>query len=238
MNFEEFKEIFLLELKEINEKINESQIKKFFKYMNLLKEWNEKINLTSIIDEKEIITKHFIDSLTINKYLKNKSNIIDVGTGAGFPGIPIKILNDKLQVDLLDSLNKRINFLNEVVVKCELDKINNIHSRIEDFANQNREKYDVATSRAVARLVILLEYLLPVVKTGGYCICMKGNKANEEIEEAKNALKILGGEIEKVDRFILPGTDYERSIIIVKKIKETNLKYPRKAGIPAKKPLI
>lgn len=238
MEYKDFKDIFLKELEEINETAKEEQIEKFYKYMKLLQEWNEKINLTAIIEDKEIITKHFIDSITINKYLKDKDNIIDVGTGAGFPGIPIKIINQDLEVKLLDSLNKRINFLNEVIKECNLEKIDTIHSRIEDFAMNNKEKYDVATSRAVARLVVLLEYLLPVVKKDGICICMKSNKADEEIKEAQKALEILGGKIEKVEKFNLPGTDNERTIIIVRKIKSTPKNYPRKAGIPVKKPLI
>ncbi len=238
MEYNDFEKIFFQEVEKIDEKINVSQIKKFYQYMNLLKEWNKKINLTAIVEEKEIITKHFIDSLTINKYLNKENNIIDVGTGAGFPGIPIKIINENLEVDLLDSLNKRINFLNEVIKECHIEKINTIHSRIEDFAIKNREKYDVATSRAVARMSVLLEYLLPVVKKDGICICMKSNKADEEIKEAKKALEILGGKIEKIEKFNLPGTDYERSIIIIRKIKSTPKNYPRKAGIPAKNPLI
>ncbi len=238
MEYEKFKKIFKEEIEKINEPIKEEQIKKFYEYMLLLKDWNEKINLTAITDEKDIIIKHFIDSLTINKYLKDNEKVIDVGTGAGFPGIPIKIINDKINMDLLDSLNKRINFLNEVKEKCEIENINCIHSRIEDFAIKNREKYDVATSRAVAKLAVLLEYLLPVVKKDGICICMKSNKAEEEINEAQKALEILGGKIEKTEEFLLPGTDIERTIIIVRKIKNTPEKYPRKAGIPSKKPII
>ena len=238
MEYEEFKKIFKEEIEKINEPIKEEQIKKFYEYMVLLKDWNEKINLTAITEEKDIIIKHFIDSLTINKYLKDNEKVIDVGTGAGFPGIPIKIINDKINMDLLDSLNKRINFLNEVKEKCEIDNINCIHSRIEDFAIKNREKYDVATSRAVAKLAVLLEYLLPVVKKDGICICMKSNKAEEEINEAQKALEILGGKIEKTEEFLLPGTDIERTIIIVRKVKNTPEKYPRKAGIPSKKPII
>ena len=238
MEYEKFKKIFKEEIEKINEPIKEEQIKKFYEYMLLLKDWNEKINLTAITEEKDIIIKHFIDSLTINKYLKDNEKVIDVGTGAGFPGIPIKIINDKINMDLLDSLNKRINFLNEVKEKCEIENINCIHSRIEDFAIKNREKYDVATSRAVAKLAVLLEYLLPVVKKDGICICMKSNKAEEEINEAQKALEILGGKIEKTEEFLLPGTDIERTIIIVRKVKNTPEKYPRKAGIPSKKPII
>lgn len=238
MEYEEFKKIFKEEIEKINEPIKEEQIKKFYEYMLLLKDWNEKINLTAITEEKDIIIKHFIDSLTINKYLKDNEKVIDVGTGAGFPGIPIKIINDKINMDLLDSLNKRINFLNEVKEKCEIENINCIHSRIEDFAIKNREKYDVATSRAVAKLAVLLEYLLPVVKKDGICICMKSNKAEEEIKEAQKALEILGGKIEKTEEFLLPGTDIERTIIIVRKVKNTPEKYPRKAGIPSKKTII
>ena len=177
--------------------------------------------------------------MTINKYLEENINIIDVGTGAGFPGIPIKISKQNLNVTLLDSLNKRINFLNTVVDELKLENINCIHGRAEEFARmkQKRESYDVATSRAVANLNVLAEYLLPFVKIGGKCICMKGPNIEEEIENSKNAIKILGGKIEKVEEFSLPKTDIKRTIILIRKEKITPALYPRKAGIPSKSPL-
>ena len=219
--------------------IDELKSKKFEKYKDLLLEWNNKINLTAITDEKEIILKHFIDSCTILKYIENNQKIIDIGTGAGFPGIPLKIMNETLDITLVDSLNKRINFLNEVIKELELKDIKAIHSRAEDLGRDNnyREKYNVATSRAVANLSTLLEYLMPFVKVGGICICMKGPNIEEELNEAKNAIKELSGKIEEVYNFKLPNSDIERNIIIVRKIDKIKLKYPRKAGIPAKEPI-
>ena len=223
----------------INEVFNEKQIEKFFNYMNLLLEWNEKINLTAIVEEDDIILKHFIDSITINKYLKNDNKIIDVGTGAGFPGIPISIINEEKQITLLDSLNKRVIFLQDVIDKINLKNVNAIHSRAEDFGKNKdyREKYDVAVSRAVASLNILLEYMLPLVKVGGKCICMKGSNIEEELENSKFAIKELGGRLIKKEEFLLPDSDIKRNIIIIEKIKNTPSKYPRKSGTPVKQPL-
>ena len=206
--------------------------------MNLLLEWNEKINLTAIIDPKEIILKHFVDSLTIAKYIKDDEKLIDVGTGAGFPGIPLSIVKENTDIVLLDSLNKRINFLEEVKENLKLENITTIHGRAEEFGKnkKERETYDIATSRAVAPLNILLEYLLPLVKVGGKAICMKGSNI-EEIENARNALEILGGKIEKIEEITLPNSDIKRNIIIVKKVKNTPSKYPRKPGTPSKEPI-
>lgn len=232
--------VFLEELKnkanQIDIKLEERKIEQFYKYMNLLIEWNKKMNLTAILEPNEIILKHFIDSLTIAKQIEEGSKIIDVGTGAGFPGIPLSIVKENLNITLLDSLNKRITFLDEVIRFLELKQIVAIHGRVEEFAKKGRESYAIATSRAVAPLNILLEYLLPLVKVGGKCICMKGSNI-EEINSAKNALKILGGEVEKIEKIKLPESDIERNIIIVKKVKNTPIKYPRKAGIPSKEPI-
>lgn len=238
MNFDEFSKEIKDKANKIDISLEENQIKKFFDYMNLLLEWNEKINLTAIIEPKEVILKHFIDSLTIRKEIKKNENVIDVGTGAGFPGIPLSIYNEDINITLLDSLNKRVIFLDEVIKHLELKNINTIHSRVEDFGNnkKQREMYDIATSRAVAPLNILLEYLLPLVKIGGKCICMKGSNI-EEVEKSNKALEILGGKIEKIEEINLPYSDIKRNIIIVKKIKETPIKYPRKAGIPTKEPI-
>ena len=210
----------------------------FYKYMLLLLEWNQKMNLTAITDEKEIIYKHFIDSISINKYIKEANNIMDVGTGAGFPGIPLKLLNKDINFVLVDSLNKRINFLEEVKKQLKIEKLELIHSRVEDLAKNKiyREKIDVVVSRAVANLSILLEYMLPFVKKDGICICMKGPNVEEEIEKANNALETLGGKIEIIEHIKLLG-ELERNILIIRKVKETPTKYPRKAGIPAKQPL-
>lgn len=237
------KEEFCIKLEQQAEQINvdldKNQLEKFYSYMNLLIEWNEKINLTAIIAPEEIIQKHFIDSLTISKYIDDRDKIIDIGTGAGFPGIPIKIAKENTNIVLLDALNKRLNFLNEVIKENELKNIETIHFRAEEVGKNKsyREKFDIATSRAVASLNILVEYMLPLVKINGRCICMKAGNLSEEIENSKNAIKILGGEIEKVEEFKLPNSDISRTIVIIRKIKETPLKYPRKPGIPSKEPI-
>ena len=239
MNKEEFCKKMQEESIKIGYKLDEEQINMFYLYMKLLLEWNEKINLTAITEVDEIITKHYIDSLTALKYIKNNDRVADIGTGAGFPGIPLKIVNSRIDITLVDSLNKRINFLNDVIEKNNLNNIIAIHNRAEEFGKnkQYREKYDVAISRAVARLNVLVEYLLPTVKIDGKCICMKGPDAKEEIEEAKNAIEVLGGIIEKIEEFYLPDTDIKRTIIVIKKVKNTPNKYPRKAGTPSKEPI-
>lgn len=240
MEYEEFKLKLTEKLSCINVQLLESKIRDFYTYMELLTEWNEKMNLTAIVEGDEVIDKHFVDSLTISQYIEDDTNIIDVGTGAGFPGIPLKIVRDSLKIDLLDSLNKRVSFLNEVISKLQLEKITAIHSRAEDEASkkEKRESYDIAVSRAVANLPVLLEYLLPFVKLGGKCICMKGINIEEEINNSKKALEELGGEIEEIKKLQLPNTDATRNIIIVRKIANTPKKYPRKAGTASKSPII
>ena len=240
MLLSEFEKIFIEEAQKINIELDKNQIEKFYKYMDLLIEWKEKINLTAITNRKDIIVKHFIDSLTIQRYLSDAVNIIDVGTGAGFPGIPIKIVNPNLKVVLVDSLNKRINFLQEVIKKLNLDNIEVIHARAEDLGQNKkyREAFDIVTSRAVANMSVLSEYLLPLARVNGKCICMKGSDVEEELENSKYAINLLGGKIEKVDKFELSNERIGRNIIIVKKLKNTPNSYPRKAGTPAKKPLI
>lgn len=239
MDFDSFKKEMNINLMALNLKLDDSQIKNFYDFMNLLIEKNKVMNLTGITEPKEVILKHFIDSLTVLKYINENDNIIDVGTGAGFPGIPLKIAENSLEITLLDSLNKRINFLNEVIEKINLNKVKTIHGRAEDFGQdfKYREKYDVAVSRAVAPLNVLLEYMLPFVKIGGQCICMKGNNCDEEIENSKRAIEILGGKIEKIKKFNLPNSDNNRTIFIIKKVQKMNRQYPRKAGIPTKNPL-
>lgn len=219
--------------------IDSKSLDKFYKYKNLVVEWNKKINLTAITDDLEFIVKHFIDSLTISKYIEKDKSIIDIGTGAGFPGIPLKIVNKDNKIILFDSLNKRLKVLEDIIKKIELNNIETLHGRAEEtFKNkQYREKYDIAVSRAVASLNILVELMLPAVKVGGICICMKGNNAEKEIKDAKSAIKELGGEISIVDKVVLPELNLERNIIIIKKVKNTPNKYPRKPGTPQKEPI-
>ncbi len=238
MEIQEFSKELKEKSKSINIQLEDKQIEKFYNYMNLLLERNEKMNLTAITEPKEVILKHFIDSATIIKYIENGMQIVDVGTGAGFPGIPLNIINSEASYTLVDSLNKRINFLDEVINSLQLNNINTIHSRIEEFGRDNKESFDIATSRAVASLNILLEYLLPLVKIGGICICMKGSNVKEEIENSKKALDVLGGRIEKIEEIILPNSDIRRSIIIVRKVNATPKKFPRKPGMATKEPML
>ena len=239
MNFDEFLKLFKNYSQSLNIDVNEEKIKKFYLYMNLLIEWNDKINLTAITEPKEVIIKHFIDSLTIADKIENNSKIIDVGTGAGFPGIPLKIFNDTLNVTLLDSLNKRTIFLNEVIKKLNLKNIEVIHGRAEDYAKitKYRAEYDYAVSRAVAPLNILLEYLSPYVKVNGNVNAMKGCNAEEEIKNSSNALNVLRCKIIKNEKMNLPENAGERYIMVIQKVENTPKAYPRNAGIPKKKPL-
>ena len=237
------KDIFYKKMKEKTQKINidlsVEQLDKFYIYMDLLIYWNEKINLTAITEPEEIILKHFIDSLTICNKIENNNKIIDVGTGAGFPGIPLAIVNNTLEITLVDALNKRLIFLEEVIKELKLDNIKLIHARAEEIGQNRdyREKFDISTSRAVANLSTLSEYLLPLVKINGKCLCMKASDAEVEIKEAEKAINVLGGTIEKIDKFNLPYSDIGRTIITIKKEKNTPSKYPRKAGTPSKEPI-
>ena len=220
--------------------LSEKQQNQFYEYMKLLLEWNKKINLTAITDPEEIITKHFIDSLSIAPYINSNDTVLDIGTGAGFPGIPLKIALPQNSFTLLDSLNKRIDFLKIIIQELKLENIEAVHGRAEEFnkLTNKRESYDVVTSRAVAKLNVLLEYMLPFVKIGGRCICMKSSEIEEELGNAEKAIEVLGGEIEKIDTITLENTDIQRKIVVIKKVKETPKKYPRKAGTPTKKPLL
>jgi len=221
--------------------VSDIQADKFEKYFELLLEWNEKINLTAITEEYDVVTKHFLDSLMCVKsgVLEDGISLIDVGTGAGFPAIPLKIANNGLKVTLLDSLAKRLNFLNEVISELELTNIKTVHARAEDGGRDAalREKFDVAVSRAVANLSTLSELCLPFVKVGGYFVSMKGPNAEEEISNAKNAIKILGGKVEKVIPYDIPTTDLQHNLVIIKKVAPIPQKYPRSAPKPAKMPL-
>ncbi len=220
---------------------SKNSLDKFEKYKDLLIEWNKKINITSIDDEEEIYLKHFIDSVIIKKYviIKEGAKTIDVGTGGGFPGIPLKLVDNDMKITLLDSLNKRIKFLDEVVKDLNLKDVECIHGRAEDFGQDKnyREKYDYGFSRAVASLNVLLEYVLPFIKKDGLFIAFKGSNFNDEIQDSKNALRILGGKIIDLKEYNLPDSDISRSLIVIKKIKNTPMKYPRRPGTPNKKPL-
>ncbi len=220
---------------------DENKYDKFIKYKEMIQEWNEKINLTTITEDSEIIEKHFIDSIkSFNfKFLKDSENLIDVGSGAGFPGIPIKIVNSNIKVVLLDSLNKRINFLNEVIKELDLKDIKTIHGRAEDFAKNKvyREKFDIATSRAVANMTVLTEFCMPYVKVGGYFLALKGPSIEQELKDSKNAIGTLGGKIQDVIKVDMEDSEMNHNLVIVKKMRTTDMRYPRKAGMVTKKPL-
>jgi 16S rRNA (guanine527-N7)-methyltransferase len=255
-----------------SESIDEEQIEKFIVYMDLLKEWNGRFNLTAIEEDREVIIKHFIDSFSIlpyikkaekeynssdgkrdnnsrsdnkgndldgNSYVDGKLSLIDIGSGAGFPGIPVKILRDDISVTLVDSLEKRVKFLREVTERLDLKDMTSLHGRAEDFGMnpEYRERLDICTARAVANLPVLLEYCLPFVKIGGIFIAMKTSN-EEEMENSKKALEILGGEIEKINDITLPASSIKRSIIVVGKKRATPAQYPRKAGKASKEPII
>lgn len=232
---------FLKDLDELQISLNEKQLMQFMSYYELLIEWNKVMNLTAITDFDEVLKKHFIDSVSLVKaYDVTKSaTVIDIGTGAGFPGIPLKIAFPNLKVTLLDSLNKRINFLQTVVDDLALEEINAIHGRAEDFAKkgQLREEYDLCISRAVANLSTLSEYCIPYVKVGGFFISYKSEKIAEEKMEAEHAISILGGKVENQVEFVIPNSDIYRNLFVIRKCKETPSKYPRRAGIAAKEPL-
>lgn len=229
---------FIEELKKINIDITDKQLNQLNTYYEMLIEYNKVMNLTGITEKNEVYLKHFYDSLTIAKVidLTQEKTLCDIGTGAGFPGLVIKILFPNLKITLVDSLNKRIEFLKAVIKKLDLQEIEAVHTRIEDYGKINREKYDVVTSRAVAPLNILLEYAIPLVKTNKYFISYKG-KISEELKASEKALKILDSEVEKIEEFILPVEESTRTILKIKKQKQTNKKYPRKNSEIKKKPL-
>ena len=241
-NWEDFVGQMEKETKEIDIKLTSEQMSQFFEYYKLLLHWNSMINLTAITEMREVVTKHFVDSLSIIKAVpdigEKKYKVIDVGTGAGFPGIPLKIAFPDLHVTLLDSLNKRIRFLDEVIETLGLSQIETRHGRAEDAARDNvsRETFDLCVSRAVANLSTLSEYCLPFVRTGGYFVSYKSGKIEEELKSGKNAAKKLGGELEEIVTFQLPNSD-ERDLVKIRKISTTPKKYPRKAGTPSREPL-
>jgi len=217
-------------------KADETQIQNLIRYSELLVEWNEKINLTAICDEDGIAKKHFLDSATALLTEKVSGSVIDVGTGAGFPGFVLKIMKPEIELTLLDSLQKRINFLKTVGEELGLDATY-IHSRAEDGGRMYREQYDTIVSRAVANMTVLSELCLPFLKVGGYFLALKGPLADEELTNAKKAIHVLGGEVENVFSAKIPGTDLDHKIIIVKKVRHTPQQYPRKPGIATKNPI-
>lgn len=233
--------IFEEKLQSLGIELTEKQYEQFDKYYELLVEWNKVMNLTGITEYEEVNEKHFIDSLSIVKAIditKVKS-IIDIGTGAGFPGIPLKIAFPELKITLLDSLNKRIKFLDTVIEELGLENIETIHGRAEDFAKkaEYREQYDLCVSRAVANLSTLSEYCLPFVNVGGEFIPYKSGEIDAEVKEAGVAIKVLGGKLNEVVKFQLPGSDISRSFVKIKKVKNTGKKFPRKAGLASKEPI-
>lgn len=227
--------------------LSDEMKRQFSKYYEMLVEWNKVMNLTGITEYEEVYEKHFLDSICIVKAFSEKNiflsdttkKVIDIGTGAGFPGIPLKIVFPDMDITLLDSLNKRINFLNAVIEELGLSGIDTIHGRAEDYAKnqQHREKYDLCVSRAVANLSTLSEYCVPFLKREGYFISYKSGEVDEELKDAEKALSLLGGKAEKVVKFKIPETDIGRSFVIINKIQSTPGKYPRKAGLPSKEPL-
>lgn len=234
---------FQKDLEEFGIYLSDEQINQFLDYYNLLKEWNLFMNLTAIIEFHEVLKKHFVDSLSLVKAIPDLAersySVIDIGTGAGFPGIPLKIAFPELKITLLDSLNKRIKFLSEVVSELQLENVVLIHGRAEDFSKpgKKRESFDLCVSRAVANLSTLSEYCIPFVKKGGYFISYKSERLAEEFDSAKKAIQILGGKYERQVEFNLPDSDIYRNLFVIKKERSTPLKYPRKAGLPSKEPI-
>lgn len=228
------------EFQELDIKLTQQMKEDFQTYYSLIEEWNKKIDITAIVEEEEVEVKHFLDSLTILRLpcVRQAEKVADIGTGGGFPGIPLRIVKD-CELLLLDSLQKRIRFLDEVVKKLGLDKVTTLHGRAEDFAHkpQYRESYDLVVSRAVAALPTLVEYCIPYVKPGGHFVAMKGPNVQEELEDSKYAIQLLGGEIEEVQEFTIGDGQYSRTLVVVHKVKKTPRKYPRRQGRPRKEPL-
>lgn len=238
MNPEAFKKA----LEDENLPIDSEKMNQFHKYLLLLQEWNEKVNLTAIIEDDEVYLKHFYDSLTLTRFIQFEDRsltLCDVGSGAGFPSIPLKILFPEIEITIVDSLKKRINFLEKLVEELGLENVHLHHDRAEDFGQQKefRSSFDVVTARAVARLSVLSEFCLPITKEQGVFVAMKGSQGEEELDDAKKSIQTLGGKIDKIENFELPEDAGERSIILINKVKKTPKKYPRQAGTPNKKPL-
>ena len=226
----------IFEKYEIN--VSNLQEKQFDIYFNLLVETNKVMNLTAITEENEVLIKHFLDSAIPEKFIPKGSKVVDVGSGAGFPALPLKIIRPDLQITMVDSLNKRIKFLNETVLALSLTDIFAVHARAEDFAKKNREAFDIAVARAVAPLNTLLEYLLPLIKVGGSAVIYKSSKLDEELAVSRKALQVLGGEIESVETFEIEEGSLERKVLIVRKTSHTPPKYPREKNNPKLHPIL
>lgn len=233
---------FVNDIEALGLSISDYQLDQFMRYYEILTEWNSFMNLTAITEFDEVCKKHFVDSVSLCKAfdLSKEQTLIDVGTGAGFPGIPLKIMFPSLKITLLDSLGKRIKFLNEVISVLGLEKVEAIHGRAEDYAKPAllREKFDICVSRAVANLTTLSEYCLPFVKKGGYFVSYKSDRISEEKNVAQHAIHILGGVIDREVDFSLPDSDIYRNLCIIKKERNTPSKYPRKAGMPSREPIV
>lgn len=233
---------FEQQLEQIHVKLSDQQKEQFHRYYELLVEWNKVMNLTGITEYDDVNEKHFVDSLAITKVIdiEKIDTVMDIGTGAGFPGLPLKIAYPHLKVVLLDSLQKRVNFLNTVIDELGLENIETLHGRAEDFAKkaEYREQFDLCVSRAVANLSTLSEYCIPYIRVGGIFISYKSGAVDEEVDNSRKAVKVLGGKVEEVVKFQLPDTEISRAFVKIKKVEETKKKFPRKAGLPGKEPIL
>lgn len=236
-------EKFVLELSKHNFELTNKQKQHFKLYFKMLIEVNEHVNLTRITEEDEVYLKHFYDSITplftFGAVFKDGATLCDVGAGAGFPSIPLKILKPGLKVTIVDSLQKRLNFLKDLISELGLTDVELVHGRAEDVGQNKlyRERFDIVTARAVARMSVLSEYCLPLVKKGGYFVALKGPKAEDELDDGKKALEVLGGKLIKDEELTLPASEEERTLVLVQKVKSTPKKYPRQAGTPRRKPI-
>lgn len=237
----ENRELLINGLKELGIDASAEKLEKLIAFKEIMLDWNEKVNLTAITDEREVFVKHFLDSATCisTGYIQDGMKVIDVGTGAGFPGVPVKILKESISMTLLDSLNKRVIYLNDVVKKLELKGAPTVHARAEEGGSSkaHRESYDVVLSRAVASMNVLCEYCMPFTKVGGYFLCQKGPDIRDELEEAGMAIRTLGGAVKEIKEYQLPYSDIKHNIIVIEKVAATPTKYPRKPGKPAANPI-
>ncbi len=234
------KDLLINGASKLNIELTETKANQFMTYMDMLIQTNKSLNLTAITEPHEVVTKHFLDSMTVCPFIPKGASVIDVGCGAGFPGIPAKIAREDISLTLLDSLAKRLNFIDSVLKECDISGAKCVHARAEDGGRDkaHREKYDIALSRAVANMAVLCEYCLPYVKVGGLFLALKGPAAAEELSAAEKAIKTLGSEIVEVAEVTVPFTDLLHKIVVVKKVKPCPKEFPRKAGTPSKKPIL